>query len=516
MHSNQFFRASRAFAVTLSLLALAAPLTAETLHLSRADVVRLALANGTSVQLAEASLERARSGVVDARSALLPEAQAKLLRYNQSINLETFGFALPGQPAVVGPFNVTDAQIAAAMNLFDLAAYRRYQASRLGVTASRFDVQNSENELAAAALRLYTIVQKAEALIGAREANVELYRDLSKLAHDQFEAGTATRLDTSRADVQLARERQSLLSARNQREAARLALLHAIGADQSSTLVLTDPVAIPAHVPSVDEGLATARRDRLDLRAAEERRHQAETTAAAARAARYPSLGIDLLGDMSGNHSNDLHWSRRLGAGLSIPIFTGGRISNTIAETAVSQHELAIRTTELQRQIEEDVRRSVLSMESALARIAVSNESVRLAGEELTVARDRVANGVGASIEVDRAEDSLRQAREDAIDASTDAAIAQIDYERATGSIRGVAAAAGALTNRRVDGSGTNSNGAAPDADLAIVPAGATPAARPSNPAAMPPNPTSAPTTVPASSSPSSPSPAPSTPPPAH
>ena len=53
----------------------------------------------------------------EALNALLPQADAKLMRYNQSINLATFGFSIPGQPPVVGPFNVTALQLAGAMPL---------------------------------------------------------------------------------------------------------------------------------------------------------------------------------------------------------------------------------------------------------------------------------------------------------------------------------------------------------------------------------------------------------------
>jgi len=68
--------------------------------------------------------------------------------------------------------------------------------------------------------------------------------------------------------------------------------------------------------------------------------------------------------------------------------------------------------------------------------VAVANESVKVAEEALTVARDRRAAGYGSPVEVDRAQDAYRQAHEDAIAAQADAAAAQFDYEHATGGIR--------------------------------------------------------------------------------
>ena len=437
------FQTPAALAALLIPLVCASPTRAEELRLSYADALQRALSAGTASRLAHSSEERARAVVLQSRAALLPETEARLLRYNQSINLATFGFSQPGQDPISGPFNVTDAQISAAMNLFDLASLRRYQAAREGLTVSRVQVEQAENDIAAAVGRLYILVEKAGADVEARNANVTLFRELRKLAADQLAAGTGIRLDVARADVQLAREQQALLVAENQRESGRLALLHAVGADQSSDLVLTDPLGPPAVPPrDVAAAVSTAIASRPELRQAVARQRQAELGVSAARAGRYPTFGIDLLGDMSGNRASDLHWSRRLGAGLNVPIFSGGRIEAAIAEARASQYEAGLQRSEAERQIEEEVRRSILGLQSAVARVTVSRENVRVAEEEMTVVRERTENGVGSSIEVDRAEDALRQAREDRISAEADAALAGVDLEHSMGTIRARVAAA--------------------------------------------------------------------------
>jgi outer membrane protein len=410
---------------------------AEPLRLSMRDAVRMAIANAPTAKIAKVGEERARAAAAMARAALLPETEARLLRYNQSINLQTFGFAQPGQPPVVGPFNVTDAQISAAMNLFDLASIRRYEAARQGISISRMQVEQAEEDIAAAAARLYLLIERGGAEIAAHEANVTLFTDLRRLASDQFTAGTGTRLDVARADVQVSREQQTLLVARNQRDAARLALLHVIGADQSSEVIQTDPPRADTIIlPSLTEALPTALRERMDIRVAAARERQAELGVSAARAARIPTVGLDLVGDMSGNNADDLHWSRRVGGGVNIPIFAGGRIAAQLADAKALEHEARIQQEESLRTAEEEVRRSILNVESSVARIAVAAEVVRVAQEELDSARNRYEHGAGSSIEVDRAEDAWRQAREDQIAAQSDAAMAAVDLRHATGTMR--------------------------------------------------------------------------------
>jgi outer membrane protein len=408
----------------------------EPLRLTLGDAIRRALGTGTQAQLARSNEELARIARSEALNALMPQADAKLMRYNQSINLATFGFTLPGFPTVVGPFNVTDAQLAAAVQVFNLAALRRYQSLQSSANATRFQSEQAENDVAAAVARLYLMVQRAQTQIAARQADIALFTRLLQTSQDEFKAGTGTRLDVAQANVQLARARQALLAAQNDRQNAALALLNAVGADESSDVVIADAPNVPTSVPAIDTSLASARTQRPELRQAEENERAAKLTVDAARARRLPSVSVDFEGDMSGSHSNDLRWTRRIGANLGVPLFRAD-INANIARAKVMLHDAQTRRTQLERDVEQDVRRSLMTLQNAESRVAVATENVKVADEALTVARDRRAAGYGSPVEVDRAQDAYRQAHEDLIAAQADAAAAQFDYEHATGAIRG-------------------------------------------------------------------------------
>jgi outer membrane protein TolC len=191
----------------------------------------------------------------------------------------------------------------------------------------------------------------------------------------------------------------------------------------------------PSTVRAVETALTTARAQRPEMRQAEEQERAALLTVDAARARLYPSVSVDFLGDMSGNHSNNLLWTRRIAANLGVPLFHAD-INANIARAKVQLHDAQIRRTQLERDVEQDVRRSLMTLDNAEARAAVANETVQVAEEALTVARDRRSAGYGSPVEVDRAQDVYRQAHEDAIAAQADAAAAQFDYEHATGGIR--------------------------------------------------------------------------------
>jgi outer membrane protein len=422
---------------TLSLLfvaALLAPaLRAEPLHLTLPDAVSMALRDGTMARLAESQRERAEIARREALSGLLPQSEARLQRYSESLNLATFGFELPGQPPVIGPFNVLDAQVTAAMQLFNLAALRYYQASRAAAEASKWRLQQAQNDVTVSVARLYVMVQRADAQVASREGNVRLFEQLARVAQDEFEAGTGTRLDVAQANVQLARAREALLRAQNDRESARLALLSAIGAEQSQDVVLA-PLTVPTAVEAVDAALATAREQRPELKEVQLAEKQAELTLGSAQARRIPRVELNFLGDYAGNTTDEMHSSRRIGGAIAVPLFRGD-ISANIARARLELEDVRTRAAAAERDVEQQVRTSIMTLQNASARVAVAAESARVAEEALTIARERRAAGYGSSVEVDRAEDALRQAQEDLIAAQADAALANVQVQYATGTI---------------------------------------------------------------------------------
>src|SRR5438874_1226063 len=358
----------------VSIFLIASALHAETLRLSLDDAVRMALGKGTQTALARSAEERARISRTEALSGLLPQADARLLRYSQSINLATFGFTIPGQPPVVGPFNVVDGQIAAAMQLFNLAAIRHYQSVQQGVAASRYATEQAENDVAAAVARLYLLAQRAQTQIGSREADVALFERLLKVSQDEFAAGTGTRLDVAQAQVQVARARQALLSAQNDRQNAALALLNAIGANEADDVTLTNLPAPTAAVPATDTALTAARANRPELKEMEAREKEATLAYSAQRARLAPNLSLDFTGDYSGNKTDDLHWTRRIAGMVGMPLFHGD-INANIARARAALHDVQIERTQRERDVEQDVRRALFALDIAQLRVAVARET---------------------------------------------------------------------------------------------------------------------------------------------
>jgi outer membrane protein len=433
----------RALAVVTALMALCTALPgaraagAETLKLKLEDAIRMALDFGTAARLATTRTAEASARALEAHSALGPQVSFQGLAASESINLQTFGFDPgPGQPPVAGPFNVVEGRVIAALNLIDVAAKRRWQAAQAGVQVSEEDRRRTENEVAAAVATLYVAVGRSSTRIEAIRADVELFDKLRQLALDQKTAGVGTRLDTTRAEVQLARQRQALLVAINQRDVARLALLRAIGADLGTEIELADPLAPAVPAPALAAALAEARQSRPEMALYDRRLAAARLTLAAAEAEKLPTLGTQIQAVENGNRVSDLAWNRTIGATVTIPLWTGRRTEAHIASAKAALDQVVLEQHDSERQIEQEVRRALLNWENARSRAELAGQSVKLAQDEVEQSSDRFKNGVAPSIEVDNAQTSLTAARDSQIDALADQADARYDLERATGQIR--------------------------------------------------------------------------------
>src|SRR5260370_27196637 len=135
------------------LLLAAAPLTASLgaapveLSLKRAVQLAVSPEGNTRVQLSGEALKQAQSKSLQSRASLLPDLSAAYTEQNLTRNLGALGIHLaspfPGFqiPQFVGPFTTLDGRVTATQSVFDISAYRRYQALKAAVGAPPGDLK---------------------------------------------------------------------------------------------------------------------------------------------------------------------------------------------------------------------------------------------------------------------------------------------------------------------------------------------------------------------------------------
>lgn len=413
------------------------------LSLKRAVEIALSPEGNTRIQLAQEFISQAGARSRQARAALLPDFEASVGQQNTVRNLSALGvrfnIPVPGFqiPRLVGPFNIFDARVTAGQNIFDFSSIRRFQASRAGIQAAKAEGASTEDQVMAQVARFYLAALKADADRDVVQANIQLAEAVVKLAENQKAAGTGTGIEITRARVQLSNERQRMLVADNERRRARLQLLKAIGLRLNANIELTGAFTHPPmETMTFEQAKAEALQLRPDLKAQREREANARLSSSATTFERLPSVvGFADYGSIGSGIHNALP-TRTYGLALRVPLFDGGRRDARRAESLSQLRQERIRATDLQEQIELDVRLALDSLHSAEEQVEVAGEGLSLAENELAQARRRYEAGIAGSLEVTDAQTRLARARDNKTTALFNYNQARIDLGQATGTIR--------------------------------------------------------------------------------
>jgi outer membrane protein len=435
--------------IRIALIVLGAlPLAAQgplQLSLRRAVEIAASPEGNTNLRLSGEALKQAQARSAQARAALLPDLSASIGARNQTVNLAAMGIGLnvliPGFsfPRLVGPFTTMDARVSGSQTVFDFASIRRFQASKLAVAASKSDIANVSDAVAAQVARAYLTAVRGDADVEAAEANVALSQAVLKQAEDQKAAGTGTGIEITRARVQLANDQQRLLQAQNASRAAHLRLLRAMGMRLDAEVQLTDRLEYtPVDAITLEQARAKAVRERPDYKAQQEREDTARLSASATRLERLPS--VQAFGDYGsiGSGPFDALPTRMYGLSMRVPIFDGGRRDARRAESASQYRQEKTRTNDLKEQIELDVRLALDELRSAEDQVKVAKEGLELAGNELAQARRRYDAGVAGSLEVTDAQTRLERARDNQIGALFQYNMARVDLAQSMGNVGSV------------------------------------------------------------------------------
>ncbi len=415
------------------------------MRLSLKEAVAMALEQdgNARVRLADQFVRQARAQSALERGALLPNLDANVTQQNRTTNLAAVGIQfdvpIPGfrAPQFVGPFDTFDARVRATQSLLDLSAVRRYQASQTGVNEAQSLSESVKNEVAGLVAFQYVSALRAEARLQAAQAAVELAKALLDLASDQKRAGTGTGIEVTRAEVQLANERQQLLIAENERRKAHLQLARAMGLDLQAPLELSQALSdAPLPVEGLPQRVEMALNSRADFQAQQKREERLRLQSSAVKWERLPSVyGFADYGSLGASAANSLP-TRTVGVSVTLPLFDGGRRDARRGDVLARLEQEKIRTRDLREQIELEVRIAADNLISAEQQVKVAEEGARLTAGELTQAERRYRAGMTTSLEITDAQTRMERARENRISALYLFSKAKIELGQAIGTIR--------------------------------------------------------------------------------
>jgi outer membrane protein TolC len=413
------------------------PASREVVHLGLRDAVTMALRYNLGEIESGENARIARGERLRALSGLLPQVSAGASENVEQFSATTLGIRIPVVPTVIGPFSYSEAAANLTQTLFSFTSIQRFRAARTAEQAAQLNYQDTLDVITLLVGNAYLQVIEANSRIGAAEAQVRNAQALYNQALDQLQAGTSPKIDVTRSGVQLHTEQYNLSIARNNFAITKLNLARAIGLPLGQAFEIADQIPYADLNPqSVDQALSAAFASRTDFRAALESLKCAQRQLSAVRGERYPVLAVNGDYGVQGPNFGQLHGAFTFQAGVSVPIFTGGRIKGDLTEAEAGLRQRKAEAENLRGQIDYDVRTAFLNLQAAKEQVTVAGQNIDLANENLARSQERFAAGVTDSVEVVQAQQSLASANDQYIASLYSHNLAKLQLARALGIAR--------------------------------------------------------------------------------
>jgi len=412
----------------------AGEVSAQPIDLTLDDAIQRGLKNNLGVILSGVQTAAARGQRLSQLQALLPAVDFSAKETVMQADLAAQGLRIPGFPTIIGPFGYTDLRASLSWSLVDVSSLRKYLAERHNFAAAQLSAQDARELVVLTVGNAYLLALADETRVAAVQAQGATAKVSLDQAAANHQAGTAPLLDELRARVDAQSLEQQLIVARNALEKDKLSLARAIGLPLGQSYNLADKAPFAAFEKvDVETAIRQARANRKDLAAMAEQAKAAAEQRKAATAERLPTIKADVdYGDIGVNVRHS-HGTVDATGTLSVPIFKEFGLRG---DAQVAQAQLDIqqaKLSDMNAQVEADVRDALLDIASAEKQVEVARSSVELSTEALNEAQQRYANGVSDNLAVSQAEQSLAQANDQYVASLYRHNLAKLSLARALG-----------------------------------------------------------------------------------
>lgn len=366
-------------------------------------------------------------------AALLPQITARAQQSFQQISVAELGIKLPAQsglrlPPTLGGFGYSESRVDLQYPVFDATLRAQYQARKAAEAASALSTKDARDVVVYAVGTAYFQVVASQARLATAQAALASAQEFASQVANELKAEVAPEIDSLRASVELRAAQQRVTDAENDLEKDKLTLdrLTGIPLEQKWT---------PAHEYSYSPlPEQNPPQSRFDLQSAQQGVNAAEFDVRTARDQRLPSVSLDASYGSGGINPGNYNQVYSVSAGVSVPLFTGGRIRADVrdAEATLAQREAEYR--DLQGRIAYDVRVARLDAQASETSVKVAEGNKVLAQRAFDQSEDRYRNGVTNYLEVVQANEAVVTAQENYISSLFSYNVAKISLARALGS----------------------------------------------------------------------------------
>jgi outer membrane protein TolC len=407
-----------------------------TIELGIEDALAMAPEANFDILLGKESVRSSEEATRLSRAALLPQIEAAASQSRSlNPNLGPFSGAVPGDRYFVNRF---DAVLRGRLSLFDSRSIDDWRISKLSLQATHQQLEDTVQNVLQQICILYLSHWRNERRLNVIDATLEQDHLLLGIARNQKEAGVATTLDVTRAEVQLARTELARLQQETSAMDSALELKRALNLPMEDRLVMaTTEMPKRLEWESFDsERLQEVLGMRQDYRQLKTEIERESLALDASRRERLPDLFVEGYWGYAADTFEDTpeeQWAVSLG--LSFPVFEGFRISaqSRIAASELRRKELLLE--DLKTRIEAEYRLVLQQVESSGRQVDVAQRARDLNARELELERIRFEEGVADNSDVVDAQTKLVDAEDALVEAEFQYALARINLARIEGDV---------------------------------------------------------------------------------
>ena len=398
--------------------------TPDVKQLSLEDAIRLGIENNLALTLAKQNQKAAEAQKLQLANALLPNASLHAEHGVHQVDLAASGFKAsllpqfgipPAEAAkfsLIATVNTTVTQVNFSQALFAWAGWDVWRAAKANVSAAYYNAQSSRGLVVLNVGTAYLQALAASSQVDYARALLKTDETLLYQAHEEHEAGTAANLDELRARVTYQSQEQAVIAAENSFEKSKIALNRQIGLAPEQKIQLTD--ATP-YSDLASMGIGEARKEayasRQDFQSIRQQIRAAEMERQAAKHERFPNINFNGDYGVTGVTGQVYHGTYTAEGSINIPIFEEAKFRGD-KDVAVAQvNELRSEFNDLTNKIDQQLRDSLLDLQTSAELVRVARSNVDLANTALEQSTERFQAGVDDNLPVVQAQSTLAQAQ---------------------------------------------------------------------------------------------------------
>jgi outer membrane protein TolC len=316
--------------------------------------------------------------------------------------------------------NITDAMVNYSQTLFSLPNIDRYRASKQSVVAAYYNKQSSRGLVVLTVGDAYLQALALSAQVDSAKELLEADRVLLEQAIAEHQAGTAANLDELRARVQFQTQQQTVISDEVNFEKAKIALNREIGlpAEQQIQLTDTQPYADLAAM-NIAQAKEMAYRSRQDYQGLQAQVRAAQLQRRAAKWERLPTLDFQGNYGVTGVTGGSYHGTFVAAGSLNLPVFQEAKFRGDSGVAEANLTNLNQQLDGLREQINQQLRDSLLDVQTTNELVRVARSNVELARTELEQTTLRFQAGVDDNLPVVQAQATLASAETNLINTTS-------------------------------------------------------------------------------------------------